>query len=522
MASVAVLFSACSKDPSPPQWDVDLLAPLFITELTVSDLIADSLLDVAPDGALTLRFTDELFGFKLDTAFEVPDTSIAYRFALPIPGSLNFPAGSTFFSEEQTSDLGITDVQLRFLELREGLLHVDLTNMVQSNMIATFSLPSASLNGQPAVLTEQVGPGTPQNPAMAAVTRDLSGYWFDLRGPQFNTVNTLTSLVSTQLDPNGSGATVTSQDSVIAIANYDGLVPAYARGFFGQRTIEVGPDVSEVDVFDGIIAGALDLDQVQAELTIRNGIGVDARVHIAYLRSLNANTGTTVDLMHPVVGAPINLNRAIDLGNSPAPSTWSVTLDELNSNIDLFVENLPTALEYELDVLVNPLGDVSNGNDFLYYESELIAELGVDIPLRLALDQFTLQSTVRVDLPGSEENHGLQYGTLYLFATNGFPFSADLTLEIVDQAGTVHGVLPSPVNVPAGTLGVDDLVSSPTTVRREIEVAAEELDLLYQHDRLRITSVFNTAGSGHVSILDGYQLDLQLTARANYIVNGDE
>ena len=65
-------------------------------------------------------------------------------------------------------------------------------------------------------------------------------------------------------------------------------------------------------------------------------------------------------------------------------------MDNGNSNIDAFIENLPDGITYDLDVTANPLGDVSNGNDFLYDDSRLTADLDVDIPLNIIATDLTL------------------------------------------------------------------------------------------------------------------------------------
>ena len=74
----------------------------------------------------------------------------------------------------------------------------------------------------------------------------------DLRGPQFEDVNTLQTNMGAQIDPSGSGVWVTSDDSLILSANYIGLVPQYARGYFGQRTVEAGPDTNQLTLFDAL------------------------------------------------------------------------------------------------------------------------------------------------------------------------------------------------------------------------------------------------------------------------------
>lgn len=521
---ITLLFSTgCRKEPAHPRWDIDLLAPLVTTSFTIRDLLADSLLDVAGDGSLTLLYRNELFGIRLDTLLDLPDTSFSYRFGLPFPGPLNLPAGATFFTNNETTELGVDEVQLRFLDVREGALDLEITSMVASPTIGTFTIGSATLNGMPLSVERNVPAGTPGVPTTESASSDLSGYHFDLRGPQLNTVNTLTTALTFKLDPNGGGATLTDQDSVIAVAYYRGIVPEYALGYFGAPTYDVGPDTSRIDLFNDVISGILDLDQVTATITLTNGIGVDARIVLHELSAANTHTGQALTLQHAIVGGPINLDRAIDLDGSFQSSVHQIVLDNGNSNIDALVELLPDRLAYALDLEVNPLGDISNGHDFLYHDSELHVDLDVSVPLRLITTDLTLQSIVRPDLPGTSGTHGLQHGTLHLFATNGFPFTAAILMDVIDPDGNVLTSIPVDGTVASGHVGSDGTVDMRTDSHLRAELTDAQVDLLYADTRLRLRTIFNTSDqSQHLQLLDSYRLDLQITAAANYIVNGDD
>ncbi|MEO8591438.1 MAG: hypothetical protein ABI432_18805 [Flavobacteriales bacterium] len=514
--------SGCRKEAK-PQWDVDLLAPLVITSFTIRDVLPDSDLITGSQGALTLLFRSDLFVLDLDTLLSAPDTSFVYSYALPTPGPLNFPAGTNFFGENDVTRFDLQDLELSRLDLREGTLELSLKNMVASTVIGTVDLPGVTFATGTSAMNASVGPGTPANPALASASRDLAGSVFDLRGPDFNSVNTLTTSISAQLDQNGAGATVTDQDSLIATVSYNGLVPQYAKGYFGSRTVHVGPEVSNLGLFNNVVGGSIDLDQVALRMRLENGFGADVRVAIRYLTALNSTTGNSVDLMHSIIPGPINLNRALDLGFGFTPSVYENELDNTDSNLDLFLENLPDQLSYELDVHLNPLGDISNGNDFLYFESKLKASLELEIPLRLIANDLTLQNILTPELPGTAEAHGLQSGKLMLFATNGFPFDARLELDIVDADGQVLSSLPVTGSIASGVLGVNALVQYATESRMETDLTAEQVDLLYAGGRLRTRVAFTTIDqTQHLRILDSYKLDLQITAAANYIVNGNE
>ncbi len=526
VASLFLLFlamMACRKDDRPSRWDVDALAPLVSGRFTIRDLVADSLLEVTADGDLSLVYRSSLFNVELDTLLAAPDTNFVYRYALPTPGPLTFPPGLELLNIEDNSRLDLDGVSLRWLDLREGSLRISTVNMVPSRLLGRFELRGATFPGGEEVITTAVGPGTVNTPSTSLVSRDLAGTRMDLRGPAFNSVNTVYSLISTQLDPAGTGATVTDQDSILITVSYSGLVPAYAKGYFGQRTVRQQGEDLPLDLFRNIVGGSLDLDAVRLRLDVENGVGMDLQVVLDRFTAVNSRSNTSVDLTHAILDGPINLNRAIDLGTGPQPSFYSNELDQDDSNIDTFLEVLPDRIDYDLELRINPLGDISNGNDFLYYASKLKADLELEVPLRLIANELTLETLVQPDLPGSAEGHALQSGELMVFGTNGFPFDARLELALVDADGAPLSTIPVTGTLQAGVLGPDRTVVQARSSEARATVSPEQLDLLYQGKQLRLRAIFNTVDqSEHLRLLERYALDVQITTRANYLVNGDE
>ncbi len=517
------LALGCRKESNRPKWDVDVLLPLITTTLSIGDLVADSLLVVDPDGSVTLLYQSELFAVSLDTVLLADDTTFFYPGVIPVPGPLNLPPGFGIVADDDVTQFDFDGVELRRLDLREGSVVLKIVNMIQSVVLASFQLPGATFPDGDGQLSTSVGPGTPANPTSITQTRDLAGVSFDLRGPTFNSVNTLQTIVAIDLDPAGSGATVTDQDSVNAIVTYTGLVPQYARGYFGSRVIEVEPTDNDLGLFDNIVDGILDLDLVTLRVRIENGIGMDIQVVMKELLSVNTRTGAEVDLTHSIMQGPINLTRAQDIGGAAQPTIYENELDNFDSNVDLFVENLPDLLRYSMDLRLNPLGDVSNGHDFIYHDSKLKADIELEIPLRLIANELTLRTYAKPDLPGSADGHGLQSADLKIFATNGFPFSARLELAIVDANDQVLANLPVEGLIASGILGGSGLVQQVVPSQVSTRLEPQDVDLLYGDTRLRILAVFNTADqSQHLQLLDSYRLDLQVTLGANYIINGDE
>ncbi|MBL7950976.1 MAG: hypothetical protein JNM62_04595 [Flavobacteriales bacterium] len=521
---LSTLFG-CKKEDDPASWDVDVLAPLLTTRFTLADIVPDSVQSIGPDGEITLVYSEQLFAVDLDTVLEIPDTNFRYPYAFPLPGNDAFtlPAGFPVISQNNLIRFNLPDLELSRLVVKEGLLELRMRNKIASRVLGRFTLPSATFPDGNNELSTSVEAGTPANPSFSSVVRDLAGADFDLRGQAFNDVNTLTTAVAAQLDPAGSGASVTNQDSVIVEATYRDLVPYYAKGYFGSRTIAFGSGTNRFGLFDNFVGGTLDLDRVTLRVNVENGVGMDVRVRLNELRALNTRTGVSVDLQHSILQGPINLNRAIDLGNGSQASHYTNELDNDDSNVDAFLENLPNELRYDLELELNPLGNISNGNDFVYHDSRLKADLELEVPLNVIATDLVLENILKPDLPGNGSDQVLGASTINLFATNGFPFEARVELDIVDRERELLSHVPTTGLITSGVLGSNRLVQSSVRSRIVAELTEDQMDLLYGEGRFRIRIVFNTTDqTQHLRLLDRYALDMQFTVGARYFVNGDE
>lgn len=529
LTGATLLLAGCQKEADKAEWDVDIAVPLVRTTLGIGDLIGDTLIGTDGQGNVSIIYSTRLFDLGLDTLMAVPDTTIGYDIPNPSLPGFSIYAGSSIPAVTDETRFELDEFELRELHVRSGSLDLTLTNRLPTSILTTLTVQGADLNGAPLIADPVIPAGSVAEPVTVSRIIALDGYQFDLRGPDHNDVNTLKMLINVTTDPTGPDVILQDDNRLRAEVSYRDIVPQYARGYFGQRDIDVDADSSELNVFDGI-SGLLDIDEVTAVLRIRNGIGVDARANIGYIRSVNRNTGNVVDLSHTITSSPLNLDRAIDLGSTFQPATNAYTLNTTNSNIDAFIENLPDAIAYDMAVETNPLGDVSNGNDFFYHESTLSADLDVDIPLRLIASNLALSRKTTVELDGTLEHHAFQYGTLHFFATNRFPFSAQIVLEIVNSDDVVMATLPPGGTIASGQLGFNGLVSSATATQLDFAVSKEQLDLFYPGSaggpdgaRLRIGVVFNTADqSQHVQLRSDYTIDITASLEGNYIVNGDE
>jgi hypothetical protein len=252
---------------------------------------------------------------------------------------------------------------------------------------------------------------------------------------------------------------------------------------------------------------------------LKNNVGADAQAVVGSLVSINDNTNTTVPLQAPsFINRTINLNRAVETGSTVIPYYFITKLDKSNSNIVEFAENLPGKIMYNIRLQLNPLGNISGHNDFVYTDDIFSANLDIRFPFRFGAEQVMLTDTLNITVANKEDYDRIGDGKFTLFAENGFPFEMQLQLLTMNENNTITDSLfipagmirPAPVNAELRATGT-------TLTNLEIPVSQTRKDNLLNAVRIIVKSRFSTVGYPQtLQLYSDYQLKLQLVGDAKY------
>jgi len=477
------IFISCRKEDRNPFWDVDLLFPVVKSTLTINNIISDTLLIKNPDNSLDLFYKYSLSSFSIDSLFSIPDTTIHSIYPAPFtytvsPGGVIIP----LFSNSIYYPLG--DAKLSRVTLRSGKMQLTIKSQIKGLVDFTYTLPKVTDKyGNIFDTTFTVPAATQSNGGLFVGVFDLSGYNIDLSGINGFSVNTMVTSYSAILSPTNQGSvTITAAEDVDVANTFLDIVPQYAKGYFGQTVNSVGPDSSFFTMFKNIIGGNINFEDIDIGLHIQNSIGADSRITINQLSSINSQTGNTIPLSHSVIGTPININRSLDNGGIVIPSTYSVSFNPTNSNIKQFVENLPNQLSYQL------------------------------------ANNLTMADTLKFKMPTNSNN--VNSGFLYLIVDNGFPFTAETQLYLMDANYVVFDSLISLPNIIAAPLLDGNFISAgKKTTKLTFPIDAEKLVHLRNSPNIFIKLKFNTQNQpNYVKIYSFYELNIKLIADFNYTV----
>jgi hypothetical protein len=510
-------LEGCRKREKSIEWNVDAVFPLAYGELSMYDLLPDTLITSNIDSTLQLRFETDLFALSLDSLAGMVDTTFEYRYMLPFSVPFTLQPGQQIANNPETNRLDLDGAELREIVVFKGSSAYRIESSIQGEVIYTYQILSAR-DALGNIFSQQVVIPKAENGQKGVYegSFSLDGYRFDLTGPNQNTTNTVLTNMIIQLSENNSGAvTVSNQDTLFIANTFTDIQIEKATGYFGQHTYYLGPEATAINFFRRLVSGGFQLNQLTAQLTLENGIGIDAmlKVNNLYAQKLNASP---ISLMHEIIGHQQVLNRAYRIGDEVYPQSLFYMLDENTSNISEMIELMPDSIGYAAQVVVNPLGNVSAYNDFAYRQYPLRLRLDVDMPLNAIANQLTLVDTLLLEL---EDENPLNDLTLFIQVENGFPLSAAVRLSVLDGNEMVAGHLLSSAEVPSGSLGPDNRVVSSSQSYHVLAVQPKDMENIQRFKKIRLEVVFDSPGNDHLFLYEHYKLKYTIRAKSSLKIN---
>lgn len=509
----AVLFLSCRKELNNAYWDTEVLTPIVDASFDISNLLPDSVVHQFADSSLEIVYQKGIYNFDVGNLFVIPDTSLRNTSFIPFNVTLNpgqvIPLPSTPETVYQ-----LPGVELKMFKVKSGKVLFKVSSKVREITTFVYSIPCATLNGVPFSANIDVPARVGNTPGLYSREFDLSGYTINLTGSSGNKVNTIYTNIQASISKLAPDTVlVTPQDGVIIDNIFSDIVPSYAKGYLGQNTIEIPSTQTDLSFFNRL-SGKIKLETIKFNLALDNYIGVDARATIKSLKGINTNTNKTVSLSYPT--PTININRASEIGSTVIPSHANFSLTTGNSNINDLIEILPNKLEYQLKVQMNPLGNVSGSNDFIYTDNLLHGFIDLRVPLSFMANELTLTSTVNFNI-SSGDNRNIKDGVLTVFANNGFPFDANIKIYTINDKNVITDTLIGTSTIVQAP--VDSLlkVTQKRLTKIKIPLNSSQINTLYDTKKAQFKIKFNTAAQpNYIKIYSDYTMDIKVVGDFNY------
>lgn len=508
-----VLLLNCKRKED-TSWDIDVLSPVVKTTLTIDDLVEDSILSINSDNTVDLDYNFSFSPINEKFFLKVPDTTLKASYGFPFLSPVTLSPGFQFVNDPAENEFDLGDAKINYMEVATGELAYRIESEIAEVTYYNYTiLKTDDGNGNLFTKTISVPAGSRTSPAVVSGSFKFDGYSFDLTGSAGNKFNTFESIVLVNIDNSGSPVLVSNLDSVRIENKLVSLKPAYVRGYLGQTSFTDGPTANNFTVFDQIISGTIDLDSVNIYTKIKNYIGAEVQVKMNQVISTNTSTGNNVPLTHSSIGNVINLNRAIDNGNSITPSVYRIDYTKANSNIDLMIENLADVMTTQVEASLNPLGNISSGNDFLYFDKVIDADFHINLPLKFIANDLRLRQ--EIDLNIDDNSNPVHDALISIYAENGFPFDAEVQIYLYDLGNNIiDSILVSGI-VSSATTDIDNKVVSPVNSVLKYAIPTDKMDLINANSKIVLDIIFNTNSSTHTTIYKDYYMKLKLVTDMN-------
>ncbi len=511
---ILLLLQSCKRQED-TRWEVEILSPLVKTRLTIDDLAGDSILSFNPDNSVVLDYTFGLSPIDEEFFFQIPDTSFSSNYGFPFSSPVNLSPGFQFISDPSANEFNLNDAKIEYMEIQSGKIAYKIISEIPERTFYTYTIfKTKDRSGNIFTKTISVPAGTRANPTTATGSFRLDDVSFDLTGNSGTNFNTFESEVLVNVDPSGNTVTVSNLDSVFIENEIISLKPKYVRGYLGKSTFLDGPTRNNFTVFDQIKSGTVDIDSLEIFTEVKNYVGAEAQLKLNQLLSVNTQTGNSVPLSHNSIGNWVNLNRGTDLGTSIFPGKTRIDYTTRNSNIDLIIENLSDEMVTQVETRLNPLGNISSGNDFLYFDKVVEADFHIKLPLRLVANNLKFQQKINLNI--QEESNPVRDALISIYANNGFPFDAEVQLFLLDEWGGFYDSLVVTGMIQSANTDAQNKVTSPVNSVVKIAVPENKMEFLNtKNSEVMLQIIFNTNSLPHTTIYRDYFMDLKLVTDMN-------
>lgn len=510
-----LLLAGCKKDTD-SSWNSEWYGPITKGTIGLSNIVEDSLTYADGQDKIFLTYSEKIYSLKTDSFFTIPENIGQTSFKIPF--NLDVAPGTEFLNVSNEKKINADKAEFTEAVFSKGKIRLKTKSTFEVPVEVNYEFPCITKNGQPLIISATV-PAAQGGTQIFTQSYQINDYTVDLTGKNNDKFNKIYYNITAKTADNADSTTVTPADSFALHSTFKELNIKEIYGYFGQKSVNIH-DTSRVDIFENIHSGLIELDSISANIKIENGLGADLGIKIRNISSINKNNGQVVDLTADFMNKQININRAVmhnPASNTIQPANKTLHLD--NSNTREFMENLPNQLTYNMDIKLNPLGNISMGNDFYHQQYPLNIFFNFQMPLKTKAQDLLLKEETNIKIDKSEKT--FNSGVLNAEFINYFPYDVEIklyirtkdsskTYELTTKNNLISGAIPNPQGI----------VNKPQKSVITININPEEYKILKETEKLYIEASLETTTTDKVQIYQSYKIDYKIKGNIILHING--
>jgi len=508
---LAFISFSCKKEKT--NWSTNWSAPLVHGSLTLEDLVPQEYIATNSDNYLSIVYHEPIYSFSLDTIIDLPDTTISRKTAVNFPNITVAPGFTFLDAYDQLYDLD--QIELKRVIVQSGEVEMTIRSPWPGKSKLTFDFPKILEQGSPFNQVFLMAAGSTSNPSEQNSTIDMSGFDIDFTGIDGLVYNTISGDIKIESDEPTDSYDITNTDSIEYDITFKKMVPDYAKGYFGSYSFTDTTGLA-LPFMDKVLGGTIDVDSIDLTISIKNGFNLIAQSKISLLKGINSKTYTEVDLTFPLLGSSLNINPASGGLYNYTPSEFPIAVNNSNSNITGFIENLSDSIVLGYELLVNPFGNITAGDDELFPGSEMEIFLDAEFPLEFGANQLALTDTFEIEYT-ADPAYTPDNGEITLSYENGFPLGADISLYLIDTNGVLIETIPADGPILPGTYNTGSFLTNTTIGELKFALNSAALSSLEETGQLALIVTFTTDGGQKIKIDANAFFDFNL--RSNLQIN---
>lgn len=430
--------------------------------------------------------------------------------------NLMVSSGRIVLPSQMVTDAGSTDtldidpgegIELEQVKLTGGLLKWNTTSSVP--VFATLSMSFPGITKNSVIYSESVSVVPGQTLSGSTSTTNTT---IDFSKDPKHPYNRVPVLYSIQVTSNNSIIDFNSTDNVTFNIKLENPKFDFLKGYFGQRTEAVDPDILDVgidEVFNSI-TGKFSLTDPIIRINYSNSFAVPAKFNF---KATGRREQQAVDLLlnNITVASPAYPLRDI---------SSTIVINKDNSSLPELVSLPPGKIEYSGSVMMNPAGDPTHlRNNYLFGNSRILGNVEVEVPLQLSFNDFQFSDTTDNFLKDIENDIEFESLQLGLNFQNGFPFDVSAAIKLYDpKTAQVRSSIDVPVLVKSGTVDSNGKVTAKSASEAKISLTSDFLSKAHDSDKIIFSFRVSTPGTKPVKIYSDYSIDFNVNISGKPIV----
>ncbi len=396
------------------------------------------------------------------------------------------------------------------------------------------------------------------NSAVDAPDQDLAGARITAPGNLIE-YEIFAATENTQGGAGSTPVTITENDQVNATVAIENIVLDRVVGVVVPREVLLNDDEFEdgnLDLFNDIEAELTEIDGLdeisqkvdgfeftnpQLNFDYQTNIGIDTDIIGAFVgvngkgervfltgdpgSAFQVQPGDPIDGLF-INGQPLQPNQLIKFpivpsGTDGSVTPGSLTFDRTTTNVDAFLNNLPSEIRFIGKAAINPDSQSGGVGNPVVFDPQI----DVSLPFEVRANNATFSDTVDADLgdlPGEGDDAELEELVVYINYTNGLPLGFNLDLIFLDENDQeIPNTRLEDVEILPGEVDANGFVTSPSVSALVISFNESQRQNINQTRKIELEATLQTTsdvtGSGFIRFRTTDEVVLGLSLSAGVI-----